>query len=80
MKQWEQSQASINGWLLGLLGPYHQYAIGTFNTCSRGPTERSLIDTGGATTLEVLTFHVPLSDLPDQLSPLSPSGPARSLV
>jgi hypothetical protein len=24
----------------------HQYAIGTFNTCSRGPTHPSLIDTG----------------------------------
>jgi hypothetical protein len=31
----------------GLPGPYHRHAIGTFNTCSRGPTERSLIDTGG---------------------------------
>jgi hypothetical protein len=79
MKQWGQSQASINGRLLGLLSPYHQYAIGTFNTCSRGPTERSLINTGGgATTLEVTAFHVPLPDLPDQMSPLSPSGPARS--
>jgi hypothetical protein len=47
MKQWGQSQASINGRLLGLLGPYHQYAIVTFNTCSRGPTEWSLTDTGG---------------------------------
>jgi hypothetical protein len=33
--------------LLGLSGPYYRYAIGTFNTCSRGPTHRSLIDTGG---------------------------------
>jgi hypothetical protein len=24
----------------------HQHAIGTFNTCSRGPTHRSLIDIG----------------------------------
>jgi hypothetical protein len=32
----------------------------------------------GATTLEVLAFHVPLPDLLHQLSPLSPSGPARS--
>jgi hypothetical protein len=31
--------------------------IGTFNTCSRGPTEWSLIDTGGgATTLEVQVY------------------------
>jgi hypothetical protein len=46
MKQWEQSQASIDGRLLGLLASYHQHAIGMFNTCSRGPTHRSLIDTG----------------------------------
>jgi hypothetical protein len=52
MKQWGQSQASINGRLLGLLGPYHQYVIGTFNTCSWGPTEWSLIDTGGGYNLE----------------------------
>jgi hypothetical protein len=32
----------------------------------------------GATTLEVPTFHVPLPDLPDQLSSLSPSVPTRS--
>jgi hypothetical protein len=34
-----------------LLGPYHQYAIGTFNTCSWGPTHRSLTDTGGGYNL-----------------------------
>jgi hypothetical protein len=37
----------------------HQHAIGTFNTCSQGPTHRSLIDTGGATTLEVPVCHIP---------------------
>jgi hypothetical protein len=31
---------------IGLLGPYHQHVISTFNTCSRGPTHRSLTDTG----------------------------------
>jgi hypothetical protein len=46
MKQWGQSQASIDDGLLGLLGPYHQRAIGTFNTCSQGPPHRSLTDTG----------------------------------
>jgi hypothetical protein len=30
--------------LLGLLGPYHQHAISTFNTCSWGPTHQSLTD------------------------------------
>jgi hypothetical protein len=29
----------------------HQHAIGTFNTCSRGPTHRSLINTGGGYNL-----------------------------
>jgi hypothetical protein len=56
MKQWGQSQASINDRLLGLLGPYHQYAIGTFNTCSRGPTERFLTDTGGGYNLGCAGF------------------------
>jgi hypothetical protein len=41
------SQASVNSGLLGLPGPYHRYAIGTFNTCSRGSTHRALTDTGG---------------------------------
>jgi hypothetical protein len=30
-------QASVDGRLLGLLDPYHQHVISTFNTCSRGP-------------------------------------------
>jgi hypothetical protein len=51
MKQWGQSQASINSRLLDLLGPYHQYAIGTFNTCSRGSTEWSLTNTSGGYNL-----------------------------
>jgi hypothetical protein len=38
---------SVDNQLLGLLGPYHRHAIGTFNTCSRGPTHRSLTGTGG---------------------------------
>jgi hypothetical protein len=42
----EKAKTSINSRLLGLPGPYHQYAIGTFNTCSRGPTHQSLTDTG----------------------------------
>jgi hypothetical protein len=41
------SQASINDSLLGLPGLYHRHAIGTFNTCSRGSTHRSLTDIGG---------------------------------
>jgi hypothetical protein len=42
-----KSQALVGNWILGLPGPYHQHATGTFKTCSRGPTERSLIDTDG---------------------------------
>jgi hypothetical protein len=40
------SQAPDDDQLLGLPGSYRRHAIGTFNTCSRGPTEQSLIDTG----------------------------------
>jgi hypothetical protein len=40
-------QASVDNQLLGLLGSYHRHTIGTFNTCLRGSTHRSLIDTGG---------------------------------
>jgi hypothetical protein len=36
---------------VGLLGPYLQHVISTFNTCSRGPTHRYLTDTGGAYNL-----------------------------
>jgi hypothetical protein len=42
--------------LPGLLGPYHQHAIGTFNTCSRGPTHRSLTNIGGGYSLEGVDF------------------------
>jgi hypothetical protein len=45
------SQAPDDGQLLGLPDRYHRHAIGTFNTCSRGPTERSLTDTGGGYNL-----------------------------
>jgi hypothetical protein len=47
LKQWGQSQSSVDNRLLGLSGPYHRYAIGTFNTCSRGSTHWSLTDTDG---------------------------------
>jgi hypothetical protein len=51
------SQVFIDDKLLGLLGPYHQHAIGTFNTCSRVPTPRSLTDTGGG-------YHIETSESP----------------
>jgi hypothetical protein len=51
--QWSsgESQTSVDSRLLGLPGPYHQHVIGTFNICSRGPTQRSLTDIGGGYSL-----------------------------
>jgi hypothetical protein len=46
-----KNQAPVDNRLLGLPDAYHRHAIGTFNTCSRGPIERSLIDTGGGYNL-----------------------------
>jgi hypothetical protein len=48
----EKRQASVDNQLLGLPGLYHRHEIGTFTTCSRGPTHRSLSDTGGGYSLE----------------------------
>jgi hypothetical protein len=50
------TQASIDDKLLGLLGLYHQYTIGTFNTYSRGSTHRSLTDTCRGYSLEGADF------------------------
>jgi hypothetical protein len=51
--QWSsgENQTSINSRLLGLPDPYHRHAISTYNTCSRGPTHRSLTDMGGGYNL-----------------------------
>jgi hypothetical protein len=53
VSQWSsgESQTSINNMPLGLPGPYQRHAIGTFNTCSRGPTHRFLTDIGGGYNL-----------------------------
>jgi hypothetical protein len=40
-----EKSTPVDNWLLGLTGSYHRHAIGTFNTCSRGPTKWFLIDT-----------------------------------
>jgi hypothetical protein len=50
------SQASVDDKLLGLLDPYHQHTIDTFNTCSWVPTHRSSTDTGGGYNLEGASF------------------------
>jgi hypothetical protein len=66
---------------IALLGPYLQHVISTFNTCSRGPTYRSLTNTSGGYNLggadlphhtpwpsQAMVFHFP------------PKGPAWSQV
>jgi hypothetical protein len=63
------SQAPVGDQLLGLPGPYHRHAIGMFNTCSRGPTHRSLTDTGGG-------YNLGGADLPHTTP--RPSQPAIS--
>jgi hypothetical protein len=67
--QWSsgESQTSINNRLLGLSGPYHRHVIGTFNTCSWGPTERSLINTGRG-------YNLGGTVLPHTHSPTFPSS------
>jgi hypothetical protein len=55
------SQAPIGGRLLGLPGPYHRYAIGTFNTCSRVSTPWSLTDAVGGYHIESLRIATTLS-------------------
>jgi hypothetical protein len=51
-----KSQSSIDTRLLSLPTPYHRHAIGTFNTCSWGPTHRSLTNSGGGYNLECAGF------------------------
>jgi hypothetical protein len=55
------SQAPVGGRLLGLPGPYHRYAIGTFNTFSRVSTPRSLTDAVGGYHIESLRIATTLS-------------------
>jgi hypothetical protein len=46
----------VDNQLLGLSGSYLRHTIRTFNTCSRGSTHRSLIDTGGGYNLGGVGF------------------------
>jgi hypothetical protein len=66
---------------IGLLGPYHQYVISTFNICSRGPTHRSLTDIGWGYNLggDGLLHHIPQPSQPTILY-FPPKGPTRSQV
>jgi hypothetical protein len=56
-----ESQTSIDSRLLGLSGPYHRHAIGTFNTCSRVPTPQFLTNTGRGYHIENLKIATTLS-------------------
>jgi hypothetical protein len=62
------SQTFVDNRLLGLLGPYHRHAIDTCNTCSRGPTHRSLTDTGGGYNLVGAGLPISLPNLPNRRS------------
>jgi hypothetical protein len=62
-----EKSTPVDNQLLGLPGPYHRHAIGTFNTCSRGPTERSLIDIGGG-------YNLGGAGLPHTHSPTFPTS------
>jgi hypothetical protein len=50
---------------MGLLGPYHLHVFSTFNTCSWGPTHRSLTDIGESNNLGGAGFHITFPDLPN---------------
>jgi hypothetical protein len=81
LKQWGRSQPFVDDRLLSLPGPYFRHAIGTFNTCSRGPTHRFFTDTSGGYNLGGVGFpyHTPQ---PSQLIVLHfpPTCPVRSQV
>jgi hypothetical protein len=77
----EKAKTSINSKLLGLLGPYHRHAIGTFNTCSQVSTHRSLMDTGRGYHIENLRIATTLSPpFPSEGSTDPPNGPTRSQI
>jgi hypothetical protein len=61
-------QAYVDDKLLGLLGPYHQHAIGTFNTCLWGSTQLSLTDTGMGYNLAGAGLPTSLYNLPNRWS------------
>jgi hypothetical protein len=64
------SQAPDDNQLLGLPGPYHRHAIGTFNICLWEPTEQSLPDTVGGYNLRGAgSSHTHSSYFPPTVSP-----------
>jgi hypothetical protein len=75
------SQTSVDNRLVGLPGPYHRHAIGTFNTCSRVPTPQPLTDTGRGYHVENHEIATALSPpFPSEGSTDPPNGPARSQI
>jgi hypothetical protein len=75
------SQAPDGDQLLGLSVSYHRHVIGTFNTCSWGPTHRSLTDTGRGYNLGGVSLpHTHSLTFPTSCLPFPPKGPTRSLV
>jgi hypothetical protein len=72
---------SVDDKLLGLPGPYLRHAIGSFNTCSRWLTHRSLTDTGRGYNLGGADFSQ-TTPQPSQTMVLRfpPKGPVRSQV
>jgi hypothetical protein len=52
----ERTFSQVVTQLLGLLGSYLQHVTSTFNTCSRVPIHRSLIDTDGRYNLKGANF------------------------
>jgi hypothetical protein len=66
------SQAPVDDRLLGLPDPYQRHAVGTFNTCSRVPTPRSLTDTGRG-------YHIENPGIATTLSPHFPSEGSTDL-
>jgi hypothetical protein len=61
--------------------PYHRHAIGTFNTCSRVSTPRSLTDTDRGYHIESLRIATTLSPpFPSEGFTDPPNGPAWSQI
>jgi hypothetical protein len=74
----EQRFGQVVTKLLGILSSYHQHAISMFNTYSRVPSHRSLIDTDGG--LQHWRCWLSTSLFPTDGPLLSPNGPVQSPV
>jgi hypothetical protein len=81
LKQWRKVKHLLATSYISLLVTYHLHVISTFNTCSWGPTHRSLTDTGQGYNLGGLGYphHTPRAS---QLMVLRfpPKGSIRSQV